>query len=54
MQIDNDYDKDVYNGDIGNIDDVDPANGELIANLASGQTPEAVASRRRLLLHYPC
>jgi len=32
MQIDNDYDKDVFNGDIGNIDDVDPANGELIAN----------------------
>jgi exodeoxyribonuclease V alpha subunit len=54
MQIDNDYDKEVYNGDIGNIDDVDPANGELIANLASGQTPEAVASRRRLLLHSPC
>ena len=43
MQIDNDYDKEVYNGDIGNIDDVDPANGELIANLASGQTPEAAA-----------
>jgi ATP-dependent exoDNAse (exonuclease V) alpha subunit len=25
MQIENDYDKDVYNGDIGYIDDVDPA-----------------------------
>jgi exodeoxyribonuclease V alpha subunit len=32
MQIDNDYDKDVYNGDIGNIVDVDLATGELIAN----------------------
>ncbi len=32
MQIDNDYDKEVYNGDIGNIDDVDPANVEVIAN----------------------
>jgi exodeoxyribonuclease V alpha subunit len=32
MQIDNDYDKDVYNGDIGNIDDVDSATGELTAN----------------------
>jgi exodeoxyribonuclease V alpha subunit len=31
MQIENDYDKDVYNGDIGNIDDVDPDAGELIA-----------------------
>ncbi len=31
MQIENDYDKEVYNGDIGYIDDVDPAAGELIA-----------------------
>ena len=32
MQIENDYDKEVYNGDIGYIDDVDPEAGELIAN----------------------
>jgi exodeoxyribonuclease V alpha subunit len=31
MQIENDYDKDVYNGDIGYIDDVDPDAGELVA-----------------------
>jgi|SRR5215472_8340544 len=31
MQIENDYEKDVYNGDIGYIEDVDPANGELTA-----------------------
>jgi exodeoxyribonuclease V alpha subunit len=30
MQIENDYDKEVYNGDI-TIDDVDPAEGELTA-----------------------
>ena len=29
MQIENDYDKDVYNGDIGYVDDVDPDAGEL-------------------------
>ena len=29
MQIENDYDKEVYNGDIGYIDDVDPDVGEL-------------------------
>ena len=29
MQIENDYDKEVYNGDIGTIDDVDPDAGEL-------------------------
>jgi ATP-dependent exoDNAse (exonuclease V) alpha subunit len=32
MQIENDYDKDVYNGDIGYIDDVDPDTGELTAS----------------------
>ena len=32
MQIENDYDKDVYNGDVGNIDAVDPAEGELVVN----------------------
>ncbi len=31
MQIENDYDKDVYNGDIGYIDGVDPDTGELTA-----------------------
>ncbi len=28
MQIENDYDKEVYNGDIGYIDDVDPEAAE--------------------------
>ena len=32
MQIENDYDKDVYNGDIGYVDDVDTDAGELTAN----------------------
>ena len=32
MQIENDYDKEVYNGDIGYIDDVDPEAGELVAS----------------------
>jgi exodeoxyribonuclease V alpha subunit len=32
MQIENDYDKDVYNGDVGHIDDVDPSDGELVVN----------------------
>ena len=32
MQIENDYDKEVYNGDIGYVDDVDPDAGELVAN----------------------
>ena len=32
MQIENDYDKEVYNGDIGYVEDVDPAAGELITS----------------------
>src|SRR5271155_665981 len=32
MQIENDYDKEVYNGDIGYIDDVDPDAGDLKAS----------------------
>ena len=31
MQIENDYDKEVYNGDIGLVADVDPHAGELTA-----------------------
>ena len=32
MQIQNDYDKEVYNGDIGYIDEVDLDDGELLAS----------------------
>jgi hypothetical protein len=32
MQVENDYDKEVYNGDIGYVEDVEPDDGELIAN----------------------
>ncbi|MGZ9112235.1 MAG: ATP-dependent DNA helicase, partial [Rhodoplanes sp.] len=32
MQIENDYDKEVYNGDIGYIDQVDPDAGEITAS----------------------
>ena len=32
MQIENDYDKEVYNGDIGYIDDIDLDEGQLVAS----------------------
>ena len=32
MQIENDYDKEVYNGDVGYVEDVDADTGELAAN----------------------
>ena len=35
MQIENDYDKEVYNGDIGYVDDVDPDADELTARFDS-------------------
>ena len=35
MQIENDYDKEVYKGDIGYIDDVDPNAGEIVASFDS-------------------
>jgi exodeoxyribonuclease V alpha subunit len=35
MQIENDYDKEVYNGDIGYVDDVDPDADELAAGFDS-------------------
>jgi exodeoxyribonuclease V alpha subunit len=36
MQIENDYEKEVYNGDIGYIDDVDPEAGELTVRFDGG------------------
>ena len=35
MQIENDYDKEVYNGDIGYIDDVDSNAGEIVVSFDS-------------------
>ena len=32
MQMENDYEKELYNGDVGTIDDVDTNSGELIAS----------------------
>ena len=37
MQIENDYDKEIYNGDIGYIDDVDPEASELVASFDGRQ-----------------
>jgi exodeoxyribonuclease V alpha subunit len=37
MQIENDYDKEVYNGDIGYIDEVDPDAGHIVATFDGRQ-----------------
>jgi exodeoxyribonuclease V alpha subunit len=39
MQIENDYDKDVYNGDVGSIDNVDHAEGELTVSFDGRAVP---------------
>src|SRR3954462_1086388 len=39
MQIENDYEKEVYNGDIGYIDEVDPEAGELTASFDGRAVP---------------
>ena len=44
MQIENDYDKEVYNGDIGFVADVEPDEGELRSASTGAQSPMALAS----------
>jgi ATP-dependent exoDNAse (exonuclease V) alpha subunit len=45
MQIENDYDKEVYNGDIGYIDAVDPNAGERLVVLVGQKKAVAIAVR---------
>ena len=45
MQIENDYDKEVYNGDIGYIVDVDPEAGELVASFDGRSVTAPAVSR---------
>jgi exodeoxyribonuclease V alpha subunit len=44
MQIQNDYDKEVYNGDIGYIDEVDLDDGELLASFDGRAVTYALAN----------
>jgi exodeoxyribonuclease V alpha subunit len=47
MQIENDYDKEVYNGDIGYIDDVDPEAGELTTSFDGAPLLTALVNSTR-------
>ena len=57
MQIENDYDKEVYNGDIDYIDDVDPEAGELVASFDGRSVTygfgELEHAGSRLCRHHP-
>jgi exodeoxyribonuclease V alpha subunit len=52
MQIENDYDKDVYNGDIGYVDDVDPEEGELIVGFDGRAVPYGLGELDALVPAY--
>jgi exodeoxyribonuclease V alpha subunit len=54
MQIENDYDKDVYNGDIGFVETVDPEMGELIVEFDGRRVTYAADDLDRLVLAYAC
>jgi len=52
MQIENDYDKEVYNGDIGYIEDVDPDDGELTASFDGRTISYSFGELETLVLAY--
>ena len=52
MQIENDYDKDVYNGDLGFVASVDAAGGELTVNFDGRPVPYDASDLDRLVPAY--
>ena len=52
MQVENDYDKEVYNGGIGTIDDVDPGGGEIIARFDGRSVTYGVGELDMLVAAY--
>ena len=52
MQVENDYDKDVYNGDIGFVASIDPAAGELVVSFDGRAVPYEFGELDRLVLAY--
>jgi exodeoxyribonuclease V alpha subunit len=52
MQVENDYDKDVYNGDLGIIAALDPAAGELVVDFDGRRVEYAAGDLDELALAY--
>jgi exodeoxyribonuclease V alpha subunit len=52
MQIENDYDKEVYNGDIGTIENVDSDGGEIVVSFDSRSVAYQIAELDRLVPAY--
>jgi exodeoxyribonuclease V alpha subunit len=52
MQVENDYDKDVYNGDLGFVTSVDVEAGELVVDFDGREVAYGVGELDRLVLAY--
>jgi exodeoxyribonuclease V alpha subunit len=52
MQVENDYDKDVYNGDLGFVSDVDPDAGQLVVEFDGRPVVYEAGELDRLVLAY--
>ena len=52
MQIENDYEKDVFNGDIGYVETIDPDEGELIVNFDGRKVSYLFGELDTLVLAY--
>jgi exodeoxyribonuclease V alpha subunit len=52
MQIENDYDKEVYNGDVGFISAIDPEAAQVVITFDSREVPYDVAELDRIVLAY--
>ena len=52
MQIENDYDKEVYNGDTGTIEDVDTGSGELMVSFDGRSVTYGFGELDMLVLAY--
>jgi exodeoxyribonuclease V alpha subunit len=52
MQVENDYDKDVYNGDLGIVSSIDMEEAELIADFDGGKVTYGFGELDELVLAY--
>ena len=52
MQVENDYDKDVYNGDLGTVSAIDMEEGELVADFEGGKVSYGFGELDELVLAY--
>jgi exodeoxyribonuclease V alpha subunit len=52
MQVENDYDKDVYNGDLGVVSRIDMEEGELVADFDTREISYGFGELDELVLAY--